>query len=223
MEPEEPDDRNRNQSSYRAQLTRLILKLQREDEGLIGPQADKDPLPVIDIADTQNTNSGRAIACSTLFLGFILLSFFLLTWMGRDSRPAEIPSWQPVFSFAEIAREEGELSNAKELYSQAGTFAASRDDWAGLLAAACGLNRLKQKTSAYSAIEAILLRAMTAAEKTRSRRGLIAIAKVFTLLGNDRSAAVALSRVENTWPTENSETADVVSSECWKNPADSND
>jgi hypothetical protein len=222
MEPKESNHGNTSQTSHRAQLTRLILKLEREDEDLVCSQAYKDPLP-INAENIQETSSRRAIACGTLFLVFILLSFFFLIRMGRDSRPAELPQWQPIFSLAEVAREKGELYDAKELYSQAGTFAASRDDWAGLLAATCGLNKLKQDKTPYSAIDALLLRAMAAAETKQSRTGLVAVAKAFTLLGNNRWASIALSRVRKNWTPENNRSTDLVPSGCWENPSDPND
>jgi hypothetical protein len=221
MEFNEPNHRNTSPTSHRAQLTRLILKLEREDENPICPQAHEEPLP-INAEDIQETNSRCAIACGTFFLVFILLSFFLLSWMGRDSKPAELPQWRPIFSLAEVAREKGELYDAKELYSQTGTFAASRDDWAGLLAAACGLVKLKQEKTPYSAIDALLFRAMAAAEKKQSRTGLVAVAKAFALLGNNRWAAIALSRVRKNWTTENNRSADLVPSGCWENPSDPN-
>jgi hypothetical protein len=85
----------------------------------------------------------------------------------------------------------------------------------GLLAAACGIKTLESKRGPYSSANALLLRAMVAAEKRQSQSGLIAVAKAFAALGEDKVAAVVLSLVGNDWVEETNDSADIVSAGCW--------
>src|SRR5262250_3811537 len=113
-----------------------------------------------------------AVLVPVLFLG-------ALAWMRRDFRNPEIPDWKPVLALANTAQEKGDLYYAKDLYSQAGRLAALREDWAGLAAAACAMNKLDKQKSRYSPTNALLLRAMIAAETKQSRSGMAAVAKAF--------------------------------------------
>lgn len=221
MQPKKLNDGKPSKSTQRAQLTRLILKLEREEEILIRPEAslDRNPLPVIGAEYRHGTTSRRAIVYGVLSLSFVL-SVFSLTWMRREFEPAEVPQWKPVFALAEVAREKGALYDAKGFYSQAGTFAAWRDDWAGLLAVACGLDKLEKKPARYSARESLLLRAMAAAEKKQSRAGITAVARAFALLGEQELASVALSRVRKNWAAEDSDPGDVALPDCWTDRPD---
>ncbi len=110
-----------------------------------------------------------------------------LTWTQCDFSGREIPDWKPVLARADAAWGKGDLHDAKHLYLQAGKFAVWRDDWAGLLAAACGVKRLERERGPYSSTNALLLRAMVAAEKRQSRSGLVAVAKAFTVAWEGQS------------------------------------
>lgn len=180
---------------------------------------EQDPLPVISAERRHEKPSRRAIVYGALSLSFVL-SVFALTWMRRDFKPTEVPKWEPVFALAEVAREKGELYDARGLYSQTGRFATWSDDWVGLLAAACGFDKLEKKTNPYSARDSLLLRAMAAAEKKQSRAGITAVAKAFTFLGRHESAAMALSRVRKNWAAEDNNPADVALADCWTNTPD---
>jgi hypothetical protein len=99
-----------------------------------------------------------------------LLAFLVLaplTWTQCDFIGREIPDWKPVLALADAAWEKGDLYYAKSLYLQAGKFAVWRDDWTGLLAAACGIKKLERERGPYSSTNALLRRAMVAAEKTQ--------------------------------------------------------
>jgi len=220
MQLKELNDGKMSKPTQRAQLTRLILELEQEQASAMHPEAslDRDPLPVINAQRLRENPARRAIAYGALFSIFVL-SLASLTWIWRDSKPLEIPDWKPVFTLAEVAREKGELYDAKELYSQAGRFAAWRDDWAGLLAAACGINKLEKRTVRYSPRESLLLRAMTAAEKKQSRAGITAVGKAFTLLGEHELASIALSRIGKLWPAEDNDITDTALSDCWTDTA----
>ena len=157
--------------------------------------------------------SWRAITYRASLLAFLLLA--ALAWTRCDFSGREIPDWKPVLALAEAARERGDLYYSKSLYSQAGRLAASREDWAGLLSTACGMKKLEREKGPYSSTNALLLRAMVAAETRQSRSGLVAVAKAFAALGEDKVATMVLSRIGNNWVEETNDSADVVSPGCW--------
>jgi hypothetical protein len=144
-----------------------------------------------------------------------LLVLAALTWTQCDFRGREIPDWKPVLALADAALEKGDLYYAKSLYLQGGKFAVWRDDWAGLLAAACGIKKLERERGPYSSTNALLLRAMVAAEKRQSRSGLVAVGKAFAVLGEDKVASMVLSRIGKNWVEETNDSADIVSPGCW--------
>jgi hypothetical protein len=145
-------------------------------------------------------------------LAFLILS--VLTWTQCDFSGREIPDWKPVLVLADSAREKGDLYYARHLYLQAAKFAVWRDDWSGLLAAACGIKTLERERGPYSSTNSLLLDAMVAAEKTQSRSGLVAVAKAFEALGEDKVASMVLSRVGKDWIEETTDSADIVSPRC---------
>jgi hypothetical protein len=151
-----------------------------------------------------------AVLVPVLFLG-------ALAWMRRDFRNPEIPDWKPVLALANTAQEKGDLYYAKSLYSQAGRLAALREDWAGLAAAACAMNKLDKQKSRYAPANALLLRAMIAAETKQSRSGMAAVAKAFMGLGEDKVAAMVVSRIQKDWPENATDAANVLSPGCWAN------
>ena len=151
-----------------------------------------------------------AVLVPVLFLG-------ALAWMRRDFRNPEIPDWKPVLALANTAQEKGDLYYAQSLYSQAGRLAALREDWAGLAAAACAMNKLDKQKSRYSPTNALLLRAMIAAETKQSRSGMAAVAKAFAGLGESEVASMVLSRIQKNWVEEANDSANVLSSGCWAN------
>ena len=138
-----------------------------------------------------------------------------LTWTQCDFSGREIPDGKPILALANAAWGKGDLYHAKHLYLQAGKFAVWRDDWAGLLAAACGIKQLERERGPYSSANALLLRAMVAAEKRQSQSGLVAVAKAFAALGEDKVASMVLSLVGKDWVEETNDSADIVSPGCW--------
>jgi len=153
-----------------------------------------------------------AISYRASLLVFLVLA--ALTWTQCDFSGREIPDWKPVLALADAAWGKGDLYYAKHLYLRAGKFAVWRDDWAGLLAAACGIKTLERERGPYSSTNALLLRAMVAAEKRQSRSGLVAVAKAFAALGEDKVASIALSRIGKDWVEETNDSADIVSPGC---------
>ena len=154
-----------------------------------------------------------AISHRVRLLAFLVLAD--LTWTQCDFSNREIPDWKPVLALADAAREKGDLYYAKHLYLQGARFAAWRDDWAGLLAAACGIKNLERERGPYSSTNALLLRAMVVAEKKQSQSGLVAVAKAFAVLGENKVASMVLSRIGKDWVEETNDSADIVSTGCW--------
>jgi hypothetical protein len=138
-----------------------------------------------------------------------------LTWTQCEFSGREIPDWKPILALADAAWGEGDLDDAKHLYLQAGKFPVWRDDWAGLLAAACGVKRLERESDPYSSAHALVLRAWVAAEKMQSQSGLVAVAKAFAALGEDKVASMVLSLVGKDWVEETNDSTDIVSPGCW--------
>ena len=153
----------------------------------------------------------RAITWALLSLALLVA----LAWTRSELSRQATPDWKPVLALADTARAKGDLYAAKSLYSQVERLAAWRDDWAGLLAAACGVKELDRERGRYSATNAVLLRAMVAAETRQSRSGMAAIAKAFAALEEDEVAAMVSSRIRTNWVEETNDSADVVSSGCW--------
>jgi hypothetical protein len=159
------------------------------------------------------TKSWSAIIYRASLLAFLVLA--ALAWTQCDFSGREIPDWRPVLALADAAQEKGDLYYAKSLYLQGGRLAVWRDDWAGLLAAACGVKKLEREKGPYSSTNALLLRAMVAAEKRQSRLGLVAVGKAFAALGEDKVASMVLSRMGKNWIEETNDSADIVSPGCW--------
>ena len=78
-----------------------------------------------------------------------------------------------------------------------------------------GLKSWKEKEVLIPLQNALLLRAMVAAEKRQSRLGLVAVAKTFAALGDDKAASMVLSRIGKDWAEETNDSADIVSPGCW--------
>jgi hypothetical protein len=155
----------------------------------------------------------RAISYRASLLAFLGLA--ALAWTQCDFSNRQTADWKPVLALADAAQENGDRYYAKHLYLQAGKFAVWRDDWVGLLAAACGTKKLERERGPYSSTNALLLRAMVAAEKRQSRSGLVAVTKAFAALGEDKVASMVLSLVGKDWVEETDSSADIVSPGCW--------
>ena len=163
--------------------------------------------------ENHRAKSWSAITYRASLLAFLFLA--ALTWSQFDFSGREIPDWKPVLALADAAQKKGDLYYAKSLYLQGGKFAIWRDDWAGLLAAACGIKKLERERGPYSSTNALLLRALVAAEKRQSRSGLVAVAKVFAALGDDKVASMVLSRIGTNWVEETNDSTDTISPGCW--------
>ena len=157
--------------------------------------------------------SWRTITYRASLLAFLVLA--ALAWTQCDFSGREIPDWKPVLALADAAQEKGDLYYAKSLYLQGGRLAVWRDDWAGLLAAACGIKKLERERGPYSSTNALLLRAMVAAEKRQSRSGLVEVAQAFASLGENKVASMVLSHIGKNRVEETNGSADIISPGCW--------
>ena len=151
-----------------------------------------------------------AVLLSILFLG-------ILAWRSLDFGKPDIPDWKPVLALAATAQEKGDLYYAKSLYLQAGSLADWREDWEGLIAVACGIYKLDKQKGHYSPTNQLLLRAMIAAETKQSQSGMIAVAKAFEGLGEDKVASMVLSRIQKDWTENANDPADVLLPDCLAN------
>ena len=151
-----------------------------------------------------------AVLLSILFLG-------ILAWRSLDFGKPDIPDWKPVLALADTAQEKGDLYYAKSLYLQAGSHAARREDWEGLIAVACAIYKLDKQKNHYSPTNQFLLRAMLAAEMKQSRLGMAAVAKAFMGLGDDKVASMVLSRIQKDWTENATDSANARSLGCWAN------
>jgi hypothetical protein len=150
----------------------------------------------------------RLIAYLTAVLP--LLVMIVLARMYPDLNRQEIPDWKPVISLAEESWNKRDLYQARHLYLQAGRIASWRQDWAGLVAAACGIYRLDGINGPYSKAFSILIRATIAAEARQSRRGILTIAKAFALIGADQVATAVLARIQTSWPDETNDSGNIL-------------
>ena len=168
-------------------------------------------------AENHLANPWRPVTYGVVLLLFLFLAVLIGTQWDFSGR--ETPDWQPALALADKARERGDLSYAKSLYAQAGRLSASRDDWAGLLATACGMKKLEKQRGRHSETTVLLLSAMAVAKTKQSRSGLVAVAKAFTVLGQDKVASMVLSHSGKDWVEEASNPADLVSLDCWDRQA----
>ena len=166
-----------------------------------------------DGGENLRVQSWRTITYPASFLAVLALAG--LIWTQLDFSGREIPDWKPVIALADAALEKGDLYYAKSLYLQGGRIAVWRDDWPGLLAAACGTKKLERERGLYSSTNALLLRAMVTGEKKQSRSALVAVAQAFAANGQEKVSSMVLSHIGKDWIEEASDSADIVSPDCW--------
>jgi len=178
----------------------------------IGRQAltSAQPHPEQDHRANWRRITSTAVLVSILFLG-------ILAWRSLDFSNPDIPDWKPVLALAATAQEKGDLYYAKSLYLQAGSHAARREDWEGLIAVACAIYKLDKQKDHYSPTNQLLLRAMLVAEMKQSRSGMASVAKAFMGLGEDKVASMVVSRIQKDWPENITDSAHALSLGCWGN------
>lgn len=137
-------------------------------------------------------------------------------WLHPDLNRTEIPDWRPVLALADAALEKGDLHTARHLFLQVDQIASWQQDWEGLVAAACGNQKLDGAEGPYSKTFAILIRATMAAESRQSRAGIAAVARVFAAVGQDKAASMVSSRIRPEWPEELLDSSNVGAVSCWE-------
>src|SRR5918999_4682884 len=106
--------------------------------------------------DQNRATRWRVIAYSASILPLLLM--VAVAWLRPDWNRQEIPDWKPVLALADASLGKGDLSEARHLYLQVDRMAFWRQDWEGLVSAACGINRLDGVPGPYSKAFSILLR-----------------------------------------------------------------
>ena len=156
---------------------------------------------------------GRWWFAIVLFGSFFFMVGFAL--MRPDFNRQEIPDWRPVLALADASLENGELYDARSLYSRAARLASLQEDWGGLLAAACGMKLLDKGSRSYFNVQTILVRAMMAAESRQSRAGIAEVARAFAAVGKNEAASMVLGRIQTDWPEEMQDSTNVHIAGCW--------
>jgi hypothetical protein len=131
-----------------------------------------------------------------------LLFIVFSAWVNPHVEWQKAADWKPALALAERSWESGDLYEARHRYLQVGRIASWKEDWEGLVAAACGMKRLDGVAGLYSNTHTILIRAMAAAETRQSRAGIFTVAKAFQSIGEHKAGAMVLARVRSDWPEE---------------------
>jgi len=93
--------------------------------------------------------------------------------------------------------------------------AAWRQEWEGLLAAACGMSTLETARGVYSKTFQILIHALVAARNRRSRDGVAAVAQALAAMGEPKAADMAVANIRADWPEEARASPGTSASACW--------
>ena len=136
--------------------------------------------------------------------GLVLLLLFFLGLAAKwwtAPRVSEPPfrNWKPEVAQAELWREKGDLYRATTYYAYAAQLASSADDWEGLLAVACGLQKMGNVLEPGMNSHTVLISAMMAAYRKQSNEGLEAVATAFKATG-EWFASLALSYIQESRP-----------------------
>ena len=196
-------------SHHAAALPNVVI----DHTNAIGRQALTSAQPHLE--QDHRVNWWRRITYTAVLLSILFLG--ILAWRSLDFSNPDIPDWKPVLALAATAQEKGDLYYAKSLYLQAGSLADWREDWEGLIAVACGIYKLDKQKGHYSPTNQLLLRAMIAAETKQNQSGMIAVAKAFEGLGEDKVASMVVSRIQKDWPENITDSAHALSLGCWGN------
>lgn len=156
----------------------------------------------------------RTIGYVTVILPFLLM--IALAWLRPEFNRAEAPDWKSVVAPANAALEKGDLYEARYLYGQVDQIASWKQEWEGLIAAACGLRRLDGVPGPYSRSLTILLRATMIAENKQSRQGIVTIAQALRVMGKHKAASKIMDRIRSDWPEEIQAPADTSAPGCFE-------
>ncbi|HET8563796.1 MAG TPA: hypothetical protein VFM35_07995 [Candidatus Binatia bacterium] len=128
-----------------------------------------------------------------------MLLFFLglaaKWWTAPRVSERPFRNWKPEVAQAELWKEKGDLYRATTYYAYAAQLASSADDWEGLLAVACGLQKMGKVLEPGMNPHTVLISAMMAAYRKQSNEGLEAVATAFKETG-EWFASLALSYIQ---------------------------
>ena len=112
--------------------------------------------------------------------------------------------WKSSFEFALSVHDEKGSGLRNYYLARAARIAARSNDWRGMVLAACATKRSANEDvlAPLSPVRRILLHALIAAERTKSRAGVEAVARAFESLGSPSAAAMSRSRVRPDWPRD---------------------
>jgi len=145
----------------------------------------------------------------------LLLLGWALGWNEPwDAREQPALNLTHTLAQAEQSRQKGDLHRALTIYSQALRLAAWFDDWEGLLHIACGLKKSGKIQGSGVTAQTVLMQAMVAAERKRSRTGLGRVSDGFVSIGDFSLARVASSRIEEGWPEDGTGARDPTPKVC---------
>jgi hypothetical protein len=155
----------------------------------------------------------RAIGYISVILPFLLM--IALAGLRPEFNRSEAPDWRPVIAGANAALEKGDLYEARYLYGQVDQIASWKEEWEGLIAAACGFKRLDGVPGPYSRSVTVLLRAAMIAENKQSRQGMLTVAQAVQAVGKHKAASKIMDRIRSDWPEEMQEPADTSAPGCF--------
>lgn len=155
----------------------------------------------------------RAIGYMSVILPFLLM--IALAGLRPEFNRSEAPDWRPMIPRANAVLEKGDLYEARYLYGQVDQIASWKEEWEGLIAAACGFKRLDGVSGPYSRSVTVLLRAAMIAENKQSRQGMVTVAQAVQAMGKHKAASKIMDRIRSDWPEEMPEPADVSAPGCF--------
>jgi hypothetical protein len=155
----------------------------------------------------------RAIGYISVILPFLLM--IALAGLRPEFNRSEAPDWRHVIAGANAALEKGDLYEARYLYGQVDQIASWKEEWEGLIAAACGFKRLDGVPGPYSRSVTVLLRAAMIAENKQSCQGMLTVAQAVQAVGKHKAASKIMDRIRSDWPEEMPGPADTSALGCF--------
>jgi hypothetical protein len=163
---------------------------------------------------TTSWSSTLTALIGPVLLVLVVLGLAVKWWaVPRISAPPA-REWEPAVAQAELSKEKGDLYRAWSYYAEGAQLASAADDWQGLLAVACGLQKLGDSLEPSMNSHTMLIRAMMAAHRKHSSEGLEAVATAFRVTG-EWFASLALSRIQESWPSKSWMARELEGESCW--------
>lgn len=157
------------------------------------------------------------IAAALIFGGYIIV--IVIARASPEFNGQNLFDWKSSFEFALSVHDEKGSGLRNYHLARAARIAARSNDWRGMVLAACATKRSANEDSLapLSPVRGILLDALIAAERTKSRAGVKAVARAFESLGSPSAAAMSRSRVRPDWPRDQeAQTALAFTGRCGK-------